>query len=583
MELHLDRVEVWVGGNDAAAATRHWTAVRGTGAHQVGPVEVSIGGGPDRWTWSVAGRSDQPVRLRGVRLVMRVTGGRGPLRLLRNGYQSWSPSGVATLGVDRDPSNGPRVPRLVRATHHADEEVADPGELRSECVTILADDGPQRVLVGFEGGASHDGTLRLAATDHGPELAAEAYLGGARLDPGTTRSLHPLLLLHGEDHAALLDGWAAAVGRAERARAASPYQVGWCSWYHYFGAVTEADIRANLARAAEWPFEVFQVDDGFQPTIGDWRANERFPSGLERLAAAIDREGLRPGVWLAPFLARPDAQVVADHPGWVARYRDGERPLVGMWHPVWGGDTWVLDTTNPEVLDHLERLAADLVGAGFTYLKLDFTYAPSVDGIYVDPTRTPAERVRAGYDAVRRGAGDDTFLLGCGAPLGAVVGVVDGMRIGPDVAPSWPVDAAAAARGDYAAGEPATANAHRETLVRSALHRRLWLNDPDCLMLRRTATGLSRDALEGWAWTVAASGGMALVSDDLSLLDGDARRLLDAVVALGRAADAEAVSGSAPRCTDLLEACPPTTLEAAGRCVQVDPVTGRAESASAAR
>jgi hypothetical protein len=60
----------------------------------------------------------------------------------------------------------------------------------------------------------------------------------------------------------------------------------------------------------------------------------------------------------------------------------------------------------------------------------------TVTGVWRDRSLTPAQRVRAGYDAIRRGAGDDTFLLGCGAPQGACIGVVDGMRIGPDVAPA---------------------------------------------------------------------------------------------------------------------------------------------------
>jgi alpha-galactosidase len=69
------------------------------------------------------------------------------------------------------------------------------------------------------------------------------------------------------------------------------------------------------------------------------------------------------------------------------------------------------------------------------------------------------------------------------------------------------------------------------------MHRRLWLNDPDCLMLRRSATQLTPEQIERWALAVGASGGMALVSDDLSLLDGESRALLDRVLATGRAAD----------------------------------------------
>ena len=80
------------------------------------------------------------------------------------------------------------------------------------------------------------------------------------------------------------------------------------------------------------------------------------------------------------------------------------------------------------------------------------------------------------------------------------------------------------------------------------MHRRLWLNDPDCLMLRTEGTGLSPAAARTWAHTVGLSGGMALVSDDLALLGADARALLDETVALGRATDADARAGGGPRC-----------------------------------
>ena len=80
---------------------------------------------------------------------------------------------------------------------------------------------------------------------------------------------------------ALLETWAARVGAAGSARTSAPYQVGWCSWYHYFHGVTEQHLRSNLARAADWPFDVFQLDDGYQAAIGDWLdTNDKFPSDL---------------------------------------------------------------------------------------------------------------------------------------------------------------------------------------------------------------------------------------------------------------------------------------------------------------
>ena len=376
----------------------------------------------------------------------------------------------------------------------------------------------------------------------------------------------------------LLEHWAGETGRVGSARVSAPYQVGWCSWYHYFHDVTEADLRANLARAADWPFDVFQLDDGYQSAIGDWlTTNDKFPSGVASIAEAIAAQGRRPGLWLAPFIVAPDSRVATEHPDWLARAANGD-PLIGMYNPPWGGGfdgfMWALDTTHPEVLDHLESTTATLVEAGFTYLKLDFTFAPSFEGVWVDPSQTPAQRVRAGYDAVRRGAGDDAFLLGCGVPLANVVGVVDGNRIGPDVAPTWAWRPAENALPGYEGSLPATVHGWQNTLTRSFMHRTLWLNDPDCLMLRADETELTPDQARTWALAVGVSGGMALVSDDLALLDGEARSLLDEVVELGRASDAEAVAGAPARCDDLMDHARPGRLHAAGRLLVADPSVG---------
>jgi alpha-galactosidase len=390
--------------------------------------------------------------------------------------------------------------------HSGDPTPAAPGELRSELVTMFS--GDPTVYAG-------SGTLRFVDGElHGATATYES-----------------------------LDAWAAA----QPGRATAPFQVGWCSWYHYFDRVTEADIRANLARAAEWPFDVFQIDDGYQAAIGDWLVtNEKFPSTLEQLAADIARAGHRPGLWLAPFVAAPDSVLAREHPDWFARHSSG-RPLVGMVNDHWGGAVHVLDTSNPAVDAHLEQLARDLVELGFTYLKLDFTYAPGLAGTFADSQPTPDQRVRGAFEAIRRGAGEDAFLLGCGAPLGPCIGIVDGMRIGPDVAPWWQLPDGHWFPPGYKATTPATAHALAATQARQFMHRRLWLNDPDCVMLRTTETQLTPDEVRRWARAVGDSGGMVLVSDDLALLGADERALLDEVIARGRAADAYAMGSTSAR------------------------------------
>ncbi len=555
----------------------HERAVTGPGHHDVGPLVVALTERAGGWAWQVAVPGAEPVAVASVAVAWDAGPAGDDPRLFSNGYQSWTSSRVRRLGVDVDPSLVAPVPALVRETHHADPSVAQVGELRSELVTVVATDRPgdPLLLVGFLAGAEHDGTIRARLDGGRVALSAEAFLGGAVLGAGEARPLHPVVLARGEQAPELLADWAAAAGAVGRARTGAPYQVGWCSWYQWFHAITEQVLRENLALAAEWPFEVFQLDDGYQHAIGDWeRTDASFPSGIEAVADAIAGEGRTPGLWLAPFLAAPGSDVAVAHPDWVVRHGSG-RPLVGMVNEHWGGHVHVLDTTRPEVLAHLESTAAALVAAGYPYLKLDFTYAPSVTGRYADPSQTPAQRVRAGMEALRRGAGERTFLLGCGLPIGAGIGVVDGMRIGADVAPHWDLRPGQYAPGGYAENEPATLNAFRNTLTRSWMHRRLWLNDPDCIMLRTAGTGLTPEEARTWGLTVAASGGMALVSDDLSLLDAESRRLLDEVVHLGRSVDEAALDGPTARCRDLLESPTPTALTGAGWALEVgvDPVS----------
>jgi alpha-galactosidase len=553
----------------------HDAPLAGPGSHALGSLVVEVAEARRGWTWSVANAGDEPLAVTSVGLAWDAGPAGETPRLFRNGYQSWSRTGVAVLGVDTDPSRAAGAPSLVRGMHHADPSVAEPGVLRSELVTVYDTAAGDDVhLVGFLGGTEHDGTIRAGLTDdRRVALLAEAYLGGAVLAPGERRALHAVTLVDGPRGSGpdLLEAWAARVGKEGGARTGAPYQVGWCSWYHYFHDVSEEAFRANLARTGDWPFAVFQLDDGFQSDIGDWlRTNERFPSSLDVLAADVAAAGLTPGIWLAPFLARPSSEVAAAHPDWIAPHTSG-RPLIGMVNPEWGGPAHTLDTTNPEVLAHLEDVAASLVDAGFGYLKLDFTYAPSLDGHFADPSRTPAQRVRAGMEALRRGAGKKAFLLGCGLPLGAGVGVVDGMRIGADVAPWWEVQDDQWNPPGYTEVEPATRNAWANTLARSFLHRRLWVNDPDCLMLRTSETRMGPQAARAWALAVGASGGTVMVSDDLALLAGEARALLDEVVELGRAADDAARNGAPPRCDDLMRAAAPRLLSAGSVHLVGDP------------
>jgi hypothetical protein len=59
-------------------------------------------------------------------------------------------------------------------------------------------------------------------------------------------------------------------------------------------------------------------------------------------------------------------------------------------------------------------------------------------------------------------------------------------------------------------------NTWRAAKLRSLFHDRLWTNDPDCVLLRRTRTRLHRSERVGWARFVAASGQLLVDGDRLA-------------------------------------------------------------------
>jgi alpha-galactosidase len=520
---------------------------------------------------AVTSRAAEPVRLEAVVLGFRWAGAGRELRFLRHGWQSWSFSAGRALDDAGEPAfpSGP----WLRGMHHAlGAPPADrAGWHESDLVSVAS--GPRgSCLAGLLECGVATGVVYLRRHEDDLLIEVEARFE-APLDPGARLELERVMVALGDDPNRLLESFADELGARAGARTGSPFQSGWCSWYQFFGRVSEADLLRNLEALAkarvEFPIDLVQLDDGYQRAVGDWlETNERFPRGLAPLAQEIRSAGFRAGIWLAPFCAVPESRLFAAHPDWLLRGEGG--PFRGLVHPDWTREGWVyaLDPSREEVCRHLLRLAAALVGMGFSYLKLDFLYVVAMQAGAHDPHVTRAGRLRRGLAAIRDGAGEETFLLGCGCPLGAAVGLVDGMRIGPDVAPSWDVEERARIPG-LEPTLPSTANAIRNILTRAWMHRRLWLNDPDCLMVRSTDTKLSSAERASLAGAVAASGGMVLFSDDLGRLGTEEKQLLRDTLALAREIDDGAPRGTA-RALGLLDAPAPAGL------------IGRSESAALA-
>ena len=256
--------------------------------------------------------------------------------------------------------------------------------------------------------------------------------------------------------------------------------TGYTSWYNYFQKIDENIILRDLkglSRARE-SVNIFQIDDGYEPFVGDWLYyNGRdFPNGMKTIADAVHREGYLAGIWLAPFnVQRGKSRILKEHPDWLIRNPDG-KPQLGC--VAWGG-AYTLDIYNSEVREHLKKVFDTVLNDwGYDMVKLDFLYSQC---------RTPRDNKTRGtimceaMDFLRECVGDK-IILGCGVPLGPAFGVVDACRISCDVDLSY--------GGKFYNSMsinnelPSAQNAINNSMFRRHLNGRAFLNDPDVFFLR---------------------------------------------------------------------------------------------------
>ena len=292
--------------------------------------------------------------------------------------------------------------------------------------------------------------------------------------------------------------------------ASIPAPAGWVSGREHAG-LTEAEM-VNHAELCAREFDrrslrFIELGDGYQRSAGDWETNARFPSGHRWLTDQIHRRQFRAGLWLAPFAVSEASGIPAAHPDWLVRSAENDVPAVLDTRPDWGGCVYALDGAHPGTRQWLFNLARRVVQEwGYDYITLDRLRWADAPGSHHGGL-TPGDACKLGLGALRDGAGSDAFLRGCDAPLQHAIGFVNGMRIGPDAGPGWSgIQAPARAAGR-----------------RSFYHRGVWLNDPDTLSV---APPLSFTEAQLWTSIVAVSGGITVLSDDLSKLEPERVALL---------------------------------------------------------
>lgn len=347
----------------------------------------------------------------------------------------------------------------------------------------------------------------------GSSLRVVVDTEGRELKPGETWILEEFTVRSGSDRERLLNELARRLALNHPPFLGKTPPTGWCSWYCFGPRVTAQQVLDNLDFIAKNApqLKYIQIDDGYQPAMGDWlETGAAFGGNVQEVLKQIRARGFEPAIWVAPFVAEEQSHLFKQHPDWFVRDANGkplrsDRVTFGGWRR---GPWYAVDGTHPEARKHLEMVFRTMRREwGCTYFKLDANFWGAIHGgRFFDPRATRIEAYRRGMQAILRGAGDG-FILGCNHPLWPSLGLIHGSRSSNDIKRTWDRIKSTA----------------RQNLSRNWQNGSLWWNDPDAICLMGE---LPLDEFQFHATAIYASGGMILSGDDLTKISPERLTML---------------------------------------------------------
>lgn len=221
---------------------------------------------------------------------------------------------------------------------------------------------------------------------------------------------------------------------------------GWATWEAFHRDISIENLQSSAAFISEklkdYGLEYIQVDDGYQsetmPPKGmdslydGWlNLNEKFPNGHESIVTAIRDVGLEPALWLNAMVNNEE---YADKSGKFLRKKDGQLIKEPWIH-------YTFDCTE-ESCEEISRLYRRLTEYGYKYFKVDAIRHLIYDGLQaavrqgILTNEESVDRFRNYMGAIRRGIGEDSYLLSCWGMLTPNVGICDAMRFATDASAS---------------------------------------------------------------------------------------------------------------------------------------------------
>ena len=185
-------------------------------------------------------------------------------------------------------------------------------------------------------------------------------------------TFHSFVAVHQGDHFQTLRAYSQvmqALGVKFQPAPASAFEPIWCAW-GYGRTFTPNQVLSALPVVKKLGFTWVGVDDGWQSSDGDWGlVKTKFPNGDADMRALVDHiheQGFRAQLWWAPLTAKPDSELVKNHPEELLLNADGSKQRISYWND------WYLCPANAAVIEHHRQLVIKMMRDwNYDGLKLD--------------------------------------------------------------------------------------------------------------------------------------------------------------------------------------------------------------------
>ncbi|MGN0894574.1 MAG: glycoside hydrolase family 36 protein [Succinivibrio sp.] len=341
-------------------------------------------------------------------------------------------------------------------------------------------------------------------------LEMELDLLGKSYKSGQVIESEYLALICDKSKNKALERFAQLISKHHTKLACNTSIFGWCSWYSFYEDVNENNIYSNLMAMREHEnLSYLLIDDGYQTHMGDWLTfSNRFSNGLEKLCEDIIKAKKIPSIWIAPFIASEKSELFIKHQDYFAKDNKGS-PVAAdeVTYSGWRDLKWyTLDFSKTEVVNYVQEV--------FRYFhdklkirlyKLDACYWGAIRSLkFQSENFNCIDNYRTGLKAILEIIGHDSVIIGCNAPMWPSLGLVHAMRVGDDIIRN----------GDR------ILQTSKEIFSRMWMHKKLWLNDPDCLCLKNFKDQTAKDEEFNFhLCTILATTGVLMLGDDLEKLE----------------------------------------------------------------